>query len=393
MGLRVLGAAAAVIAGVLASGCRSGEPTSLLLSEEELATEPTLRIGDAAPALVVREWLRSGPVDRFEAGKVYVIDFWASWCGPCLAVMPELAELQARYKDAGVVVVAMTALDGMNTRGDASEAMRLHGGKGNPVAFAIDGGPEGNATVQSYMHAARESGIPRTFIVDQQGRLAWIGHPEKAGRVVGALLGGTWDLSAARDARDRAARERTESRPLVRAWIEACERKDDAATLELLNRLTAMSPENVAHSPSFWFQKDKISLLRRLGDNAGARAAFDEGISNEVFAREGLALAEFARALGPADTEAADRAAVRAEELVKERAASAPAGEWERYLKDAYASWDAQALQVLGEYWYGRGNPKEAARLMRASLALNDEFPQVVEARKKLLASYEAAAR
>src|SRR6266568_1760611 len=62
----------------------------------------SLKPGDLAPALTVTKWLQGRPVPKFEPGGVYVVEFWATWCGPCIAFMPHLAELQARYRDNGL---------------------------------------------------------------------------------------------------------------------------------------------------------------------------------------------------------------------------------------------------------------------------------------------------
>ena len=61
----------------------------------------SLKVGDPAPALKVTNWLQGDAVETFELGKVYVVEFWATWCGAPIRYMPHLAELQARYKDRG----------------------------------------------------------------------------------------------------------------------------------------------------------------------------------------------------------------------------------------------------------------------------------------------------
>ena len=63
--------------------------------------EIRLQIGDAAPELKVEKWVKGDPVTTFEKGKVYVVEFWATWCPPCIKSIPHLTELQKQYKEKG----------------------------------------------------------------------------------------------------------------------------------------------------------------------------------------------------------------------------------------------------------------------------------------------------
>ena len=68
-----------------------------LLATPALAT----KLGDPAPALKIKEWVKGQPVE-LKAGKgkqVYVIEFWATWCGPCRTSIPHLTKLQKKYSD------------------------------------------------------------------------------------------------------------------------------------------------------------------------------------------------------------------------------------------------------------------------------------------------------
>src|SRR5207248_2345586 len=72
----------------------------------QVADKPaTLKVGDAAPALSKGKWLKGEPVKAFEPGKVYVIECWATWCGPCVAAIPHVTELQHKYAKDGLVVI------------------------------------------------------------------------------------------------------------------------------------------------------------------------------------------------------------------------------------------------------------------------------------------------
>ncbi len=176
---------------------------------------PKLGIGDLAPPLAVDKWLRGGPVSRFEPGTVYVLDFWAVWCGPCLSAMPHTSELADRLKDRGVRVIALTGPDTAGNTLDAVErtlsrrsaTMRFDVAWDRPAA---DGTPPyldvllGRTTVR-YFKDAQLEGLPMSVIVDRQGRLAWVGLPSAMETPLTAIVEGRWDLQAAA-VRDRTRR-------------------------------------------------------------------------------------------------------------------------------------------------------------------------------------------
>ncbi|MFM8400950.1 MAG: TlpA disulfide reductase family protein, partial [Pirellula sp.] len=76
-------------------------------------SDDLLTIGSDAPALDVEHWVQNGEgkfskVTKFEKGKVYIVEFWATWCGPCVASMPHIVETQAKYADKGVQIVSIS---------------------------------------------------------------------------------------------------------------------------------------------------------------------------------------------------------------------------------------------------------------------------------------------
>src|SRR5688500_8156890 len=104
--------AAFVLAGLVA-GAGSAQDQKAPPKQEK--PTPTLKIGDPAPALPATKWLQGNAVKVFEPGKTYVVEFWATWCVPCIVMMPHLSELQQQYKDKGVTFIGYSAQDKNNS--------------------------------------------------------------------------------------------------------------------------------------------------------------------------------------------------------------------------------------------------------------------------------------
>lgn len=133
-----------------------------------------LEIGDQAPPLKIQEWVKGQAVDLdgLKGKKVVVLEFWATWCGPCRASIPHLSKLQRKY-DGALVVIGATSKDPRNSLDKVRDFVKSQGKKmGYTVAF-----DDGEATTNAYMRAMDARGIPTAFVIDLDGKLAWMGHP------------------------------------------------------------------------------------------------------------------------------------------------------------------------------------------------------------------------
>jgi len=96
-------------------------------------------------------------------GRPRIIEFWATWCGPCVKNIPHLNELHQKYKDQGLVIIGIT---------DESLKTIRHFMRDNPMhyAVAIDAKDE-----LSKVFGIK--GIPHALLVDPSGTIVWEGHP------------------------------------------------------------------------------------------------------------------------------------------------------------------------------------------------------------------------
>ena len=150
--------------------------------------ETLLKVGDPAPKLDVAKWVKGEPVKDLEKDKVYVIEFWATWCGPCRASIPHLTQLQKKYADQGVTMIGQNLGEGEKK---VEPFVKQMGDKMDyRVAMEQDG-----AMGKTWLKAAGKSGIPCAFIVDKAGKIAWIGHPMTMDKVLEQVVAGTYDPS------------------------------------------------------------------------------------------------------------------------------------------------------------------------------------------------------
>jgi peroxiredoxin len=117
-------------------------------------------LGGPAPEVFVEKWITADPGDT--AGKWVLVEFWATWCGPCIATMPHLEELSKSHRDV-LVIKSISDEDEETVRPFVEE-------KGFTYPIGID-------TRRRTIEAAEVRGIPHGILVDPQGIVRWEGHP------------------------------------------------------------------------------------------------------------------------------------------------------------------------------------------------------------------------
>ena len=180
------------------------------------AAETTLKVGDAAPKLLTGKWIQGEPVKEFEKGKAYIVEFWATWCGPCRASIPHLNETYRKYKEKDLIVVGQDCFEG-----DESLVDPFVKKMGDKMTYrvALDDKSENKKgkMAETWMSAAGRNGIPSAFLVDKQGLIAWIGHPMALKeKTIDDVLAGTFDVHKAAAAYEKAQKNEAQ---LQTVWM------------------------------------------------------------------------------------------------------------------------------------------------------------------------------
>jgi len=126
-------------------------------SDEDVPPKPALLVGFPAPDFEAVDSAGEPVSIKGLRGSIVVLDFWAGWCGPCIAELPMFEAIAEESADAGVVVLGVN-LD--RSRGEFEEAMSEHGIGYRQVYDGADG------PVNTLY---RIGGIPMTYVIDRDG--------------------------------------------------------------------------------------------------------------------------------------------------------------------------------------------------------------------------------
>ena len=120
--------------------------------------------GDPAPALNPAKWLKGAPITGFEKGKVYVVEFWATWCGPCKANIPHLTELAHQYKDkVSITGVSIWESHDPTDTNYFNKVEKFVESEGDKMDYTVAVDSPQSDVAKAWMVAAGEKGIPASF--------------------------------------------------------------------------------------------------------------------------------------------------------------------------------------------------------------------------------------
>jgi thiol-disulfide isomerase/thioredoxin len=263
--VRVVVAAAAVLS-VYCAGPAVAQETKPRQTVADPANK-RLTVGDEAPAVKVAKWVKGDPIKSLEKGTVYVIEFGASWCQPWRKSIPKVTELAQKYKDKGVKFFAVAIWedtkekDGQTYHNPLPEIEKFVADMGDQLGYNVAYGGDEPEMAETWMKAANRSGIPTAFIVDKEGRIAWIGSPaDGLDTTLELVMTGKFDPKAAQDSARKKAESLAKAKELGQKLRNAVQGGRAKEALDVAREMFKLDPKLFPNAAGVAFQQVMVNM-------------------------------------------------------------------------------------------------------------------------------------
>jgi thiol-disulfide isomerase/thioredoxin len=345
------------------SGLKIFAAASLLLAT--CAAQAKLSVGDPAPKLSTGKFVQGDAVMGFDTNHVYIVEFWATWCGPCRASIPHLNELYGKFKDQGLIAIGQ---DCWEESEDAVAPFVKTMGDQMTYRVALDDKttiPKGAMAI-NWMEAAGQNGIPTAFIVDKHGIIAWIGHPMSLNeKVLGDILADKFDSAAYAKEFEKQQQEMAQRQQINQRLVTAMKDKDWDAADAAVTEMEKNAPESARYG--FGLARVQILLGRKDYDGAYKLAESTGTKGSPTFQNELAWLLAITKGVDQRGLAVAEKIALRANEATKNE--------------------QPQFLDTLARIQFMTGKTKEAVATEQKAVDLAPD--QAKEFLKKFLTAYQ----
>lgn len=342
-----------------------------VISADDAAKEtPMLLVGDKAPGLQVEKFVKGAPITSFEPGKVYVVEFWATWCGPCVRAFPHLSEMQEKYKDK-VTFIGTNIWEPRGEKGYTAETFdhvkNFVEKQGDKMAYTVAYDGATKWMDKQYMQSTAQNGIPAAFIVDQAGKIAWLGHPMGMDEALADIVAGKWDINAFAEKTNKGIKNAFKVRPVQEALGKAWQAKDWTEVEKQIDAMAVISTEEAMNPAMGYF-------MNTMRTDEAKGYAFASKMVEGPFKAE----AQFLNAIAWSIVDPESEFAKKDLDLAMKAATAA---------NEASGDKDAAILDTLARVYWVKGNKAKAVEIQEKAIKHADKGMK--ESLEEALAEYK----
>lgn len=351
---------------------------ALVCAAPQFAYAQTLKVGSPAPMIKVAKFVKGEPTNmeksgesyKIKPGTVHVVEFWATWCGPCKVSIPHLTELANKYKGKVTMTGVSISEEGDSYVSNVSKFVTEMGPKMD-YNVAVDDKAQGGFMSTSWMEAAGQDGIPTAFIIGKDNKVAWIGHPMGMDKPLEEIVAGTWDAKkyASEMDKEQAVKKAQEAeierlKPQIAEIAKLAQAGRVKEAIEKLDAVKTEDPQLKQQLAMF-----KLNLMR--SDDEAAAAAYAKTLADGMFKGNAMVLNSLAWEMVGEDSEwmkpdydVALYIAQKAVEASKEQ--------------------DPSIMDTLSMAYYRKGDLDKAIANQEKAIALLDKINADERTRKEL---------
>jgi hypothetical protein len=333
-----------------------------------ISSRAGVAVGDPAPEFHPGAWVQGQPVEKLDSAHVYIVEFWATWCGPCQVSIPHLNALWEKFKDKGVIVIGQDVWD--QDGGVPAFVQKM--GTNMTYRVALDDKThEANGFMADtwWKRGVEHHGIPNAFVI-KNNRVAWIGHPMGLNAdILDGILSDQFDFSkAAADYQTEAKKEAAwnDIQDKLNKDMDHKQWDDASADLDAWVKLDARMSDNLAMSRfKILLGQKKYAQAYQFAEQAcdkhATNAAYQNAFAWSLVTEKGLA---------PGNLPVARKIAERANE--------------------AAHNGDPNILDTLARVQFMSGEQDFAIATEQKAIDTAEQTAQQQQQYKKTLADYQA---